>query len=59
MLILILSSSYKNGLRNLDEIVKSGAYEKSDYKPTMRSNFFYLGLCIFISRFNLNFLQRL
>ena len=27
-----------NGIRKLDEIVNSGAYEKSDFKPTMRSD---------------------
>ncbi|CAF0748071.1 unnamed protein product [Brachionus calyciflorus] len=27
---------HKNGLRKLEEIVNSGAYEKSDYKPTLR-----------------------
>ncbi len=26
-----------NGTRKYDEIVKSGAYEKSDYRPTIKS----------------------
>ena len=47
-------SSYQNGLRNLDDIVKSGAYEKSDYKPTMRSELDQLNRIVLIN-LNLNY----
>jgi hypothetical protein len=35
-------NTYSNGLRNYNDIVNSGAYEKSDYKPTLRSKHFNL-----------------
>jgi hypothetical protein len=35
-------NTYKYGLRKYDEIKNSGAYEKSDYRPVYKSQFFFI-----------------